>query len=51
MKIVYRSENVSGNLHDVAQYMNAYAAKDGWTLVAVQSSGKISVIILAKVEE
>lgn len=48
----YRSENVSGNLHDVAHYMNTYGRKDGWELIAVHSSGYNSTIILKrKVEE
>lgn len=39
MEYEYRSENVPGNLHDLAKKLNRGGVLHGWELVAAQSNG------------
>jgi hypothetical protein len=44
----YMSENLSGNLHDVASTMNKTYAKDGWRVVAIDRTPYYSVVLMER---
>lgn len=49
MTWTYGSENLEGNLHDAARYINTYHPE--WDVVAIESGGHYTVVVWRTIKE